>query len=81
MRWSFRTSFVAAAVAALSAPASAAPLLHIVAAENFYGDLAKQIGGKHVEVTSILSNPDEDPHLFETSASAAKALSSAEVVV
>jgi len=32
----------------------------IVAAENFYGDIARQIGGPDVKVTSILSNPDQD---------------------
>ena len=48
--------------------------LNIVAAENFYGDLARQIGGSHVAVTSILNNPDEDPHLFEASPSTARAM-------
>jgi len=38
--------------------------LRVVAAENFYGDLARQVGGRHVSVTSILSGPDTDPHLF-----------------
>jgi zinc/manganese transport system substrate-binding protein len=37
----------------------------VVAAENFWGDLASQIGGDHVSVTSLISNPDGDPHLFE----------------
>jgi zinc/manganese transport system substrate-binding protein len=37
----------------------------IVAAENFYGDVARQIAGPDARVTSILSNPDQDPHLFE----------------
>ena len=67
--------------AAQFAPSNAAAVTHIVAAENFYGDLAQQIGGTHVDVASILSNPDEDPHLFETSASTAKALSGAEIVI
>jgi zinc/manganese transport system substrate-binding protein len=53
----------------------------IVAAENFYGDVARQIGGTHVQVTSILSNPAQDPHLFEASPSVARALSSARIVV
>ena len=53
----------------------------IVAAENFYGDLAAQIGGSHVQVTSILSNPDDDPHLFEASASTAEALANAQIVI
>lgn len=53
----------------------------IVAAENFYGDVARQIGGSHVAVTSILANPDDDPHLFETSPSTAKALEGADIVI
>lgn len=59
----------------------AAPTISVVAAENFYGDLAKQIGGKHVDVSSILSNPDDDPHLFEVSPSTARALSHAQIVI
>jgi zinc/manganese transport system substrate-binding protein len=72
--------FAAAAFCAFAAPAFAEPV-KIVAAENFYGDLAKQIGGENVAVTSILSNPDEDPHLFEASPETAKALSDAKVVI
>lgn len=65
----------------LVAPAFAQDPIRIVAAENFYGDVARQIGGDHVQVTSILSNPDQDPHLFETSPSAARALADAAIVV
>ncbi|MBV9801546.1 MAG: zinc ABC transporter substrate-binding protein [Solirubrobacterales bacterium] len=54
--------------------------LSIVAAENFYGDVAQQLAGPHAAVTSILSNPDEDPHLFEASPSVARALSAAKIV-
>jgi zinc/manganese transport system substrate-binding protein len=67
-------------VCGLSAPAFADPV-KVVAAENFYGDLASQIGGANVAVTSILSNPDEDPHLFEASADTAKALTDAKIVI
>jgi len=67
-------------VAAFSTPALADPV-KVVAAENFYGDIAKQIGGVDVAVTSILSNPDQDPHLFEASPETAKALSAAQVVI
>jgi zinc/manganese transport system substrate-binding protein len=69
-----------ATACALAAPALADPI-KIIAAENFYGDLATQIGGANVAVTSILSNPDQDPHLFEASAETAKALSDAKVVI
>ncbi len=73
---------LAAAVAfcAFSAPALADPV-KVVAAENFYGDMAAQIGSDNVAVTSILSNPDDDPHLFEASPETAKALSDARVVI
>ena len=37
--------------------------INIVAAENFYGELAKEIGGDAVSVQSIISNPEADPHL------------------
>src|ERR1700682_4830344 len=65
----------------LATAASAADPIKVVAAENFYGDVASQIGGANVAVTSILSNPDEDPHLFEASASTAKALAGAKIVI
>ncbi len=66
-------------VAAIST-AHAGPV-NIVAAENFYGDVAGQIGGPDVSVTSILNNPDEDPHLFEVSPSVARSVSAASIVV
>jgi zinc/manganese transport system substrate-binding protein len=53
----------------------------IVAAENFYGDVAKQLGGADVSVTSILTNPDQDPHLFEASASTARRIAEARIVI
>jgi zinc/manganese transport system substrate-binding protein len=61
--------------------ARAAGPIDVVAAENFYGDVAQQIGGSAVKVTSILSNPDEDPHLFEASPSVARAISAARIVI
>lgn len=59
---------------------NAAPI-KIVAAENFYGELAIEIGGKNVEVQSIISNPNADPHLFSTSPSISKALATAQIIV
>ncbi len=55
--------------------------INIVAAENFYGELAQEIGGKEVKVQSIISNPDADPHLFTTSPSTSKALSQAQIII
>ncbi|MGO9774684.1 MAG: metal ABC transporter solute-binding protein, Zn/Mn family [Roseiarcus sp.] len=67
-------------LAALSAPALVDPV-KVVAAENFYGDVASQIGGANVAVTSILTNPDVDPHLFEASTETARLLVDAQVVI
>ena len=60
---------------------AAGPPIVIVAAENFYGDVARQIGGADVTVHSILSNPDEDPHLFEVSPSVGRNVSAARIVI
>jgi zinc/manganese transport system substrate-binding protein len=70
----------AAALCAFGVPALADPV-KVVAAENFYGDLATQIGGPNVAVTSILSNPDDDPHLFEVSPETAKEVTDARLVI
>lgn len=80
---------IAAAVGlALAAPAfpqlaalAAADPVRVVAAENVYGDVARQIGGDHIAVTSILSKPDDDPHLFEASPATARALANARIVI
>jgi zinc/manganese transport system substrate-binding protein len=73
---------LALAALALSgaALAKSAPI-PVVAAENFYGDVVKQVGGARVAVTSILSNPDQDPHLFEASPKTARDLHRAALVV
>ncbi|OTP71331.1 metal ABC transporter solute-binding protein [Caballeronia sordidicola] len=73
----FSASFGGTAVAQTAANGTVA----VVAAENFYGDVVQQLGGNHVQVTSILSNPDEDPHLFEASPKTARALQNAALVV
>ncbi|KMY85610.1 Zinc ABC transporter, periplasmic-binding protein ZnuA [Candidatus Paraburkholderia calva] len=74
------TCFVLALGLCEAAPAQNAPV-PVVAAENFYGDVIRQLGGDHVQVKSILSNPDQDPHLFETSPKTARALQHAALVV
>jgi zinc/manganese transport system substrate-binding protein len=78
MRYRFVSVLVVLLLAALAAHAQP---LKIVAAENFYGDIARQIGGPAVAVTSILSNPDQDPHEFEASPSTARALAGAALVI
>jgi zinc/manganese transport system substrate-binding protein len=55
--------------------------ISIVAAENFYGGVAQQIAGSTAMVTSIMSNPNQDPHEFQTDAATAKAVASADIVI
>ena len=55
--------------------------LRVVAAENVWGDVAGQLGGGHVSVTSIISDPNTDPHLYESTAADAAAVARAGVVV
>jgi zinc/manganese transport system substrate-binding protein len=65
---------------AMSAPAPST-VLNVVASTNVWGDIAKQIGGDHVNVTSIMSDPNADPHEFEADAKTAAAVGSAQFVV
>jgi len=57
----------------------AAPV-KIVAAENFYGGVAELVDPQ-AEVTSILSNPNQDPHEFQTDAATAVAVAQADIVI
>src|SRR5262249_9925519 len=53
----------------------------VVAAENFYGDIARQIGGDRVSVVSVMNNPDQDPHLFETTPGIVRQIAAAQIVI
>jgi zinc/manganese transport system substrate-binding protein len=70
-------------LAAASAPGARAAdgKIAVVAAENFYGDIARQIGGDRVAVVSIMNNPDQDPHLFETTPGIVRQIADAQIAV
>jgi zinc/manganese transport system substrate-binding protein len=53
----------------------------VVAAENFWGSIARQLGGSHVTETSIIANPDTDPHDYEPTAGDARTIASAQLVI
>jgi zinc/manganese transport system substrate-binding protein len=57
------------------------PVINVVAAENFWGSLAEQLGGAHVKVTSIINNPDADPHAYEPTAADARGVAGAKLVI
>jgi zinc/manganese transport system substrate-binding protein len=56
-------------------------VIKAVGAENEYANVLSQIGGKYVKVSSILNNPNTDPHTFEASTSVAQEVSQAELIV
>jgi len=55
--------------------------IQVVAAENFWGSLASQIGGTHTSVLSLVTDPNADPHEYESSAADAQAVASACLVI
>jgi zinc/manganese transport system substrate-binding protein len=64
-----------------SAASTKSGVINAVGAENQYANVLSQIGGKYVSVSSILDNPNTDPHTFEASPSVAEEVSSAELIV
>ena len=55
--------------------------VQVVAAENFWGSIAAQIGGDHATVTSIISNPQTDPHDYDPTPQDARILAQANYVI
>ena len=75
------SALILAFVVMLAAARADDSRIAVVAAENFYGSVAKEIGGEGVAVTSIMNNPDQDPHLFEVSAAVIRQIAAARIVV
>ncbi len=55
--------------------------VQVVAAENFWGSLVSQLGGTHAQVLSIVSDPNADPHEYESNAANARAIANANFVI
>src|SRR4051812_33911397 len=66
---------------AASASSGSSTVVNVVAAENFWGSLAAQLGGAHVKVISIINSPDADPHDYEPTAVDGRAVAGAKLVV
>jgi zinc/manganese transport system substrate-binding protein len=90
-RWA--AAAAAAAAVALAAGCSTSPSaaatasrdpggkILVVAAENFWGSIARQLGGTHVTAISIITNPNTDPHAYEPTAADARTMASARLVI
>ncbi len=55
--------------------------LQVVAAENFWGSIASQLGGDRVHVTSVITSPATDPHDYEPTAADARTMAGARMVI
>jgi zinc/manganese transport system substrate-binding protein len=64
-----------------SGPADQSTKIAVVAAENFWGSIAAQLGGEHVAVRSIVASPDADPHDYEPTPADGRALATAQYVI
>jgi zinc/manganese transport system substrate-binding protein len=67
--------------ASASGGASGGKVINVVAAENFWGSIAAQLGGSHAKVTSIITNPATDPHDYEPTAADARTVSGAQYTI
>jgi zinc/manganese transport system substrate-binding protein len=68
----------AACGGSISAPSGS---IVVIAAENFWGSLATQLGGSKVNVQSVVTDPNADPHEYETSTNDARAFADADLVI
>src|SRR5439155_25313282 len=74
--------FLSILLATCGAPADTrSGKLQVIAGENFWGSIAGQLGGSHVAMTSIVTNPGTDPHEYESSATDARAFATADYVI
>jgi zinc/manganese transport system substrate-binding protein len=62
-------------------PDTSKPVMNVLGTENFYADLLAEIGGVRVTATSILNDPNADPHAFESSPQTAKQVADARLVI
>ncbi len=94
LRAAFRSAFLSIFLLLLTACGTAAQTttpnsgnsgggksVEVVAAENFWGSIASQVGGSHVHVTSIIADPNADPHSYEPTIANARTVADAQYVI
>ena len=64
-----------------TAAAASTAKITAIGAENEYADVISQVGGKYVQASSIMSNPNTDPHTFEASPAVAREITAAKLIV
>ncbi len=64
-----------------ASPGAAGGRIEVVAAENFWASIATQLGGDHVHVVSVISNPDTDPHAYEPTPQDGRGIAAAQYAI
>jgi zinc/manganese transport system substrate-binding protein len=70
-----------AALSTVGAATKTSSSLQVVAAENFWGSVAAQLGGDRVHVTSVITSPATDPHDYEPTAADARTMAGAQLAI
>ncbi len=73
--------FTAACQSKNSSSTATSGVVQVVAAENFWGSIAAQVGGSHVKVVSIITDPNADPHSYEPTSQDARTVADAQYVI
>ena len=55
--------------------------IQVVASVDFYGEVAKAVGGDKVAVQSVINNPAVDPHDYEPTTKVGKAVATSDFVI
>jgi len=71
----------AGARSSVGAAATSSSPLQVIAAENFWGSIAAQLGGNRVHVTSVITSPATDPHDYEPTAADARTMAGAQLAI
>ncbi len=74
-------ALISASAACGGGPTASAGSLNVVAGENFWGSLAMQLGGSKVNVQSVVTDPNADPHEYESNTNDARAFAQADLVI
>src|SRR6202140_301288 len=79
--WVFFVLVVALGACGGSSPAASTSSIKVVAGQNFWGSIAAQLGGSKASVQSVVSDPNADPHEYETNTNDARAFADANFVI
>jgi zinc/manganese transport system substrate-binding protein len=75
------TLAIAASACTVNAPGATPGVMNVVAGENFWGSIAAQLGGSKVSVHSVVTDPNADPHEYESSTTDARSFAEADLVI